>query len=234
MSKSKFKTWSPEEQQTWQRLAERQFKNAQGRVSQIWFDGFENLEFSEKRIPDFNQVNSILTPLTDWKLVESYFEYADGPTWFGCLNKSEFLVTDYIRPLDSLDYTPKPDMFHDAFGHQPFLVNPQLSRIIRTFSRLIMDPQTKNTDQLGHVWWYTIEFGLVKEKGEVRAIGAGLASSFGELNRVFSGVTKLEKFDPQVVGQTEESSSQYHDKLFVHESLDSIETILANWPLEGI
>ncbi len=230
--KPPFKIWDPEEHQTWQALAQRQFENAQGKVSNRWFKGFEKLGFSTEVIPDFNRVNQTLTPATNWKLVESYFEYADGPTWFGSLNKNEFLVTDYIRPLDSLDYTPKPDMFHDAFGHQPFLMDDQMSRIIRKFSQLMMDSKTKNTDQLGHIWWYTVEFGLVKENGEVRAIGAGLASSFGELNRVFSGITKLQDFDPKVVGKTKESSQQYHEILFVHESLDSCEAMLDNWPLE--
>jgi phenylalanine-4-hydroxylase len=226
------KNWSDEEQATWAALAKRQKDTLSGKVIPVFFDALEQLGISTNHLPDLREVDTKLQKTSGWKLVNSSLEFADGQSWFESLQRNEFLVTDYIRPLNSLDYTPKPDVFHDVFGHLPFLVNPQISRIIRKFTTLMLCVKPDERVRLGHIWWFTIEFGLVKARDKVLALGAGLASSFGELNQVFTGKTKLLPFDPEVIGRTAESSSEFHPQLFVLESLDQLEELLEIWPLQ--
>ncbi|HEX7017835.1 MAG TPA: hypothetical protein VF209_02925 [Patescibacteria group bacterium] len=227
-----FKTWNHTEQETWRRLATRQLINAEGKLSRHFFSGIKELHIEADQIPDFDHLKKVLQQKTGWSLMSTELGYADGQTWFETLQKKHFMVTEYIRPLDSLDYTPMPDMFHDTFGHLPFLVNKDISRIITKFTATILKCSPAQRKKLGHIWWYTIEFGLIKENGEVKAWGAGLASSFGELNRVFAGETLLEKFSPEVVGATPNSPHKFHDKLFVLDSFAQLETIVDNWPLQ--
>lgn len=225
----KFKTWQPTEHETWQRLSQRQLPNLQNKASQIWLDGFSQLNLTKKTVPDFDQVSKKLNGLTSWQLTPTSQVFADGETWFQTLKQQRVLISDYIRPLDSLDYTPLPDVFHDAFGHLPFFSNQQFCRIVTTFTKRILQAPSKKRAQLGRIWWYSIEFGLIREKGELRALGAGLTSSFGEINRVFSGKTKVKPFKPDIVAQTENSPHQFHETLFVLESLDELERIAQTW-----
>lgn len=133
-----FKTWRAQEHETWKRLASRQLPNARGKVSEIFFEGIEKLKIPQDKIPDFHQLKRRLANQTGWKLISTDLEFADGQSWFETLARNEFFVTEYIRPLDSLEYTPKPDMFHDTFGHIPFLINTQLSDIIHVFTKKIL------------------------------------------------------------------------------------------------
>lgn len=225
-----FKHWSAEEEATWSALAQRQLDNGEGKLSQIFFKGIQELGITADQFPDLAQVSHTLQQLTDWELVSTNLEFADGQNWFELLKQNQFLVTEYIRPANSLEHTPKPDVFHDLFGHVPFLVDPQLSRIIRKFTALILERSGEKRKRLSHRWWYTIEFGLVRESGELRAFGAGLASSFGELNNVFQGNTKLIGFTVAEFSQTKESPTAFHPVLFVLDSLDQLENILDTWP----
>lgn len=224
-----FKHWTAEEHNTWSRLATRQLKNAEGRVSRRFFDGVKQLGITFDKIPDFTEVSNKLEPLTDWHLVSSALDFADGQSWFESLKKNEFFLTEYIRPSNSLDFTPMPDIFHDAFGHLPYLANSQLSCVIRLFTDLILKADSDNRKKLGHLWWYTIEFGLVKEDGKIKAFGAGLTSSFGELNHAFSEKAKITPFDPKLIGARKESPSGFHDEYFLLDSIDKLEEILRNW-----
>lgn len=224
-----FKTWSEDEQATWTLLASRQLKQARDKVSKRFFDGFSQLELTTDHLPDFQQVAMRLEKLIGWKLVSTNLDFADGQTWFELLTRKEFIVTEYIRDKGSLDYTPKPDMFHDLFGHLPYLMDDQLRRIILRFAELMLTASLEDRKKLGHIWWYTIEFGLVKEAREIKAFGAGLTSSFGELQKVFANLDQVLPFDPKQISQTAESPTKFHDKYFVLESFDQLEEFILNW-----
>lgn len=224
-----FKQWSEEEHQTWAKLAKRQIKNVEGKVSNKFFEGIKKLDLTVERIPDGNMLKKNLAKATGWKLVSTNLEYADGQSWFEALKRKEFFVTEYLRPVNSLDYTPKPDAFHDIFGHLPYVADVQISRIIEKFTDLMLSLPVESRKKLGHLWWYTIEFGFVREDGELKAFGAGLASSFGELNKAFSDLSAVRPFDIDVIVQTSESPSTYHTQYFVLDSFEQLENILDTW-----
>jgi len=224
--KRPFHIWTDDNQACWRTLAQRQLRNMHNHASHIWLDGWSKLEMSQEKIPDFQNLSQKLERISNWELMSSPLGFADGQAWFETLARNEFLVTEYIRPTNSLDFTPLPDIFHDAFGHLPFLVDADFSRIVQLFTTAILRADKRTRVKLGHWWWYSIEFGLVKEAGETKILGAGLASSLGELTQVFSGKTKLQSFDPEIVGKTSESHSKFHQTLFVLESLSELETLI--------
>lgn len=226
-----FKTWSEEEHQTWAKLAQRQIKNVEGRVSKKFFDGFKKLGITLDRVPDGEVLKENLAKATGWKLVSTNLEFADGQSWFEALDRREFFVTEYLRPLDSLDYTPKPDAFHDMFGHLPYVADKQVSNIIDRFTDLMLALPKESRKKLGHLWWYTIEFGFVKESAELKAFGAGLASSFGELNEAFKDLSVVKPLDLKVMSEIKESPFQYHNQYFFLESFEQLEEILENWSM---
>lgn len=227
-----FKTWNEEENATWRALAHRQHPHLKTRASRLWLEGFQKLNFTLHEVPDFDQMNLLFNTVTGWNLIPTSQVFADGETWFQLLKNKQMILSDYIRPFTSLDYTPLPDVFHDAFGHLPFFADPHFRKVITLMTQRILAAEPKERAALGHIWWYTIEFGLIKEKGEVRALGAGLISSCAELNRVFTDQVKIQSFDPTIVSQTPESHHDFHPTLFVLDSLEQLEDIAQNWSLQ--
>lgn len=225
-TKSLWKTWSKDEQLTWQKLATRQFPHMTKHASHLWLNGANQLQLTKDQIPDFETCNQIFKTKTAWNIIPTQTVFADGQFWFETLAKRDFIITQYIRPSNSLDYTPMPDMFHDCFGHLPFLIDTQFTQIIDTYSKVMLkvDPETRT--KLGHIWWYTVEFGLIEEQRVPKILGAGIASSFAEMQRVFSGQVELAPFDPEIIGQTKEHHHQFHDKLFVLKSLDQLQEFI--------
>lgn len=221
-----FKTWSEEEHETWKRLATRQLPLLKTVVSQMWLNGQETLDWDLSQIPNLETTAATVKNNSNWQLVHTDQTFADGQTWFETLKRNEFMITKYIRPLDSLDYTPMPDVFHDLFGHVPFLLDEQLSQIIQHFTARILSASPDERVKLGHIWWYTIEFGLIKEQGQLRILGAGIASSFAETQKVVNREIEIIPFDPELIGHTVESHHEMHDRLFVLESLDQLEEVL--------
>lgn len=227
-----FKDWNHLEDETWRQLAQRQLPNLRQRASSLWLDGFGLLQMSDKGVPDFDEVSQRLQMLSGWQLQPTSQVYADGETWFQMLKRKELMVSDYIRPVDSLDYTPLPDAFHDAFGHVPFFTNRRFADMVSAFTTRILQAPQPERAALGRIWWYSIEFGLIREQGQLKALGAGLVSSFAELNRAFEHEVTLEPFVPDRVAQIENSPHAFHQTLFVLEALDELENCIKNWTIQ--
>ena len=230
--KKNFKTWNSDEDQAWQLLAERQLPNLQNWASKLWLDGFRDLRMSETAVPNFGEIDKRLRQVSNWKLVPTSQVYADGETWFQTLKRHELMVSDYIRPKDSLGYTPLPDVFHDAFGHVPFFTDRRFGRMVSVFTARILTAEPQERQALGRVWWYTVEFGLIREAGQLKALGAGLISSFAELDRVFNHQVELEPFNPDRIAEFENSPHEFHQRLFVLESMDDLENCIKNWTIQ--
>src|SRR5574338_294525 len=101
-------------------MFERQYPQIQQRGTRLWLEGCKKLDLSPERVPDFSALNERLRQLVGWQLVSTDVQYSDGQDWFEALARREFLITEYIRDKSVIEYTPLPDIFHDAFGHLPF------------------------------------------------------------------------------------------------------------------
>lgn len=173
---------------TYRRLYARQSALLPGLASQAFIDAVPLLGASDT-IPRFEAVNEKLHKATGWELVGVPGLIPEVP-FFTLLANRKFPVTDWIRTPQEFDYIVEPDIFHDLFGHVPLLFNPQYADHIQAYGQGALKAHALEhgtpalpgaVEMLSRLYWYTIEFGLLREKGEVRAYGAGILSSAGEL-----------------------------------------------------
>ncbi|KQB59305.1 MULTISPECIES: phenylalanine 4-monooxygenase [unclassified Acidovorax] len=165
---------------TYRRLYERQRALLPGLASQAFIDALPSLGASD-RIPRFEEVNERLYKATGWELVGVPGLIPEVP-FFTLLANRKFPVTDWIRKPEEFEYIVEPDIFHDLFGHVPLLFNPVFADYVQRYGQGGLKAQGLGScEMLSRLYWYTIEFGLIREAGELRAYGAGILSSSGEL-----------------------------------------------------
>lgn len=165
---------------TYRRLYERQRALLPGLASQAFIDALPSLGASD-RIPRFEEVNERLYKATGWELVGVPGLIPEVP-FFTLLANRKFPVTDWIRKPEEFEYIVEPDIFHDLFGHVPLLFNPVFADYVQRYGQGGLKAQGLGScEMLSRLYWYTIEFGLIREAGQLRAYGAGILSSSGEL-----------------------------------------------------
>lgn len=165
---------------TYRRLYERQRALLPGLASKAFIDALPSLGASD-RIPRFDEVNERLYKATGWELVGVPGLIPEVP-FFTLLANRKFPVTDWIRKPEEFEYIVEPDIFHDLFGHVPLLFNPVFADYVQRYGQGGLKAQGLGScEMLSRLYWYTIEFGLIREAGELRAYGAGILSSSGEL-----------------------------------------------------
>lgn len=151
-----------------------------GRASQHFIDALPSLGAKE-RIPRFEEINDRLFKATGWEIVGVPGLIPEVP-FFSLLAQRKFPVTDWIRKPEEFEYIVEPDIFHDLFGHVPLLFNPVMADFIQAYGQGGLKAADLGAcEMLSRLYWYTVEFGLIREDGGVRAYGAGILSSVGEL-----------------------------------------------------
>ncbi|NDJ52723.1 MAG: hypothetical protein GYB68_06520 [Chloroflexi bacterium] len=224
-----FFKFTPEDDQVWKLLYQRQWEHAHKYGCQMFIEGVEIMQLGPKRIPDFEALNKVYQERVDWELLSTDIVYADGQTWFEHLKERQFLISEYIRDASDLDYTPLPDIWHDAFGHLPFVTNQRYADLIREYAIIQLEAAPEVRKPMGSIWWYTIEFGLIREQGELKAFGTGLLSSYGELLNVFDGNVELRPFDPDDMGRYEPSPHAMHEVLWILDSFEQLEEFVYDY-----
>jgi phenylalanine-4-hydroxylase len=178
--------YTPEEQKIWQIVATKLEELHQKYASEFYLDAKSKLGITTQRIPQLSEMSKRLTELTGFRLapIEGLVDTRAFLSW---LSWRTMLSTQYIRHSSRPEYTPEPDIVHEAIGHIPMFTNKDFadfSSFIGHGAKIATDEQL---EQLGRLYWFTVEFGLIEEKGEIKAYGAGLLSSFGELENAFTG-----------------------------------------------
>jgi phenylalanine-4-hydroxylase len=134
-----------------------------------------------------------------------------------------FPTTTWLRTRDSLEYTPEPDIFHDVFGHVPMHALPVFADFLAHYGQLCARIQDEAIlERIGRVFWYTVEFGLIRQNGQVKVYGSGLISSNGECSNVISGGCQVHSFNLDQVLRTPVKVDEMHHLLFAIESFDEI------------
>lgn len=230
LEKRPFKVWSPEEHDTWRMLYERQCERVKKLASKAYYlEGFEKLRLTSDRIPDFYRLDEVYQREVGWELFSTDTQFADGQDWFEHLARKEFMITEYIRDKSDLDYTPLPDVWHDTFGHLPLMLNHRYADLVYDFAHKMLKYSKEERKGMGSIWWYTIEFGLIREEGEIKILGAGLASSYGESVHALSGAVDLRPFDPDYIATIKPSPHEFHKELFILDSFDQFEDFVNHW-----
>ena len=175
-----YASYTAADHDTYRRLYERQRALLPGLASQAFIDALPSLGASD-RIPRFEEVNERLYKATGCELVGVPGLIPEVP-FFTLLANRKFPVTDWIRKPEEFEYIVEPDIFHDLFGHVPLLFNPVFADYVQRYGQGGLKAQGLGScEMLSRLYWYTIEFGLIREAGQLRAYGAGILSSSGEL-----------------------------------------------------
>jgi phenylalanine-4-hydroxylase len=198
-----YELYSEDNHRTWSRLLERIRPRWERYANAKFLEGVETLRLDPTRVPRLEDINRFLAPRTGFQ-AKPVSGHVPSYLFFDCLKRREFPTTITVRDGSSLDYLPEPDIFHDAAGHVPMHTDPAFAQVLVKFGEFaeratrraaaIADERervrvlTSVTKGLTRFFWFTIEFGLMREKpgvaiapGHVRVYGSGLLSSYGEL-----------------------------------------------------
>jgi phenylalanine-4-hydroxylase len=221
--KQEYDNYTAEDRKVWGILFNRQVEQLQGLADESYLKGIEKIGFYATTIPDFRLVNTRLKSLTGWEIVVVP-GIIDQVNFFTMLANKQFPSSTWLRSMEELDYLSEPDMFHDAFGHMPLLTNQTFCDFfhqIGLIGRKYLE-HPKIIEMLGRVYWFTIEFGLIKEGSQLKIYGAGILSSIGETKFSLSDVPTRLPFDIVEIMNTDFDNTKIQEKYFVIDSFQQL------------
>ena len=207
---------------TWHRLFERQSALLPGLACDAYVRALPWLGTPE-RIPRFEDINTRLWAATGWEIVAVPGLIPERP-FFELLANRRFPVTDWIRKPEEFDYVVEPDVFHDLFGHVPLLFDPVFADYVQRYGQGGLKAHDLGAGELlSRLYWYTIEFGLIRQRDGLRAYGAGILSSAGELRHsVTSPRAQRIALDLQRCMRTRYKIDDYQATYFVIDSFQQL------------
>jgi phenylalanine-4-hydroxylase len=218
-----WESYTPTEHWVWKTLYERQTRMLTGRACDEFLEGMRALPIAPDLIPDFRRLNDVLMKHTGWQVVAVPGLVPDD-VFFEHLANRRLPAGQFIRKPEQLDYLQEPDVFHDVFGHVPFLMNPIIADYMQAYGqRGLRAKECGALDLLARLYWYTVEFGLVQQRDGLRLYGAGIVSSYTESifalddpspNRVRFGLAR--------VMQTDYRIDDFQETYFVIPDMDAL------------
>ncbi|MCL6683961.1 phenylalanine 4-monooxygenase [Sphingomonas alba] len=217
-----WESFTPEDHAVWDLLFARQVELLGSRVVSPFLDGIDLLRLSHPGVPDVEGLNAILTPRTGWRVVAVPGLVPDE-AFFAMLSERVFPVGNFIRTRAQLDYLEAPDCFHDMFGHIPMLAHHDFAEMAEHMGRLGLTAIAAGQgEKVARIYWHSVEFGLATERGELKILGAGLASSFGEAHfSLESGEVERLPFSVERAVHTPYKHDAFQPRYLVSESLDA-------------
>jgi len=226
--------FSVEEHGVWDTLFARQVPYLGTRIVAPFLDGIARLGLDEPGIPDLDRLNARLHPATGWSCV-SVPGLVPDDAFFAMLAERAFPIGNFIRGADSLDYLEEPDCFHDIFGHVPLLAHEPVARLMEAMGRLGVEAVANGLGEtISRLYWHTVEFGLAREGGVAKILGAGLASSFGEAHFAIEADVPRPRFTLLDAAATAYRSDAFQPLYFVSDSLDDAAAELEGLDLAGL
>lgn len=180
-----------------------------------------------ERIPQLHEVEATLVATSGFRLAPVPGLVAPR-RFLSQLADGRFLSTQYVRHASRPRYTPEPDVIHELVGHAAALAHPGVAHVSRRFGQVARQLDDAGLRRLERVYWFTLEFGLCEQRGQLRAVGAGLLSSVGELTGIDSG-PRLCAWDLDAIAQTPYDTSRMQDQLFVAPSFTRMLRDLESW-----
>ena len=217
--------YSAAEHATWKTLFERQQQILQGRACAEFLSGIHALDVTAAGIPDFRRLNEILKASSGWEIAAVAGLVPDDG-FFALLADRKFPATCFIRTPAQLDYIQEPDVFHDVFGHVPLLVHPVFGDYMQAYGAGGLKALGLGSlENLARLYWYTVEFGLIRTAEGLRIYGSGIVSSKGESIYALEGkAPKRIEFDLMRIMRTRYRIDDFQECYFV---IDSFEDLIA-------
>jgi len=216
-----YSKYTPDEHLLWGELVDRRMEQLERCACREWLQGWQALGLG-RRIPHLGEVSALLERRTGWR-VQPVSGFMPSRAFFEMLAARQFPTTTWLRSRESWDYTPEPDMLHDALGHLPMFAEQSFADAVAEYGRVCyaMEGEEK-LERMGRLYWYTFEFGLIRQDGEVKVYGSGVASSHGECTNVLNGGCEIRDFSVAEVLNTTVKVDEIHKKLFAIHSFDQV------------
>ena len=218
-----YAAYTPEQHAVWQELVSRRMPQLREHACQEYLDGFEQIGLRADSIPNLAEVNQRLETLTGWNETPvSGFLPPDA--FFEMLAARRFPTTTWLRSRESMEYTPEPDIFHDVLGHVPMHAHPVFADFLQHYGKVcatIMGDKDK-LERMGRLFWFTVEFGVIRQNGGIKLYGSGLISSHGESTYVIKGGPEIRDFNLEQVLEQQFKVSEMQKVLYAVESFDQI------------
>ncbi len=216
--------YTPEQHAIWAELVTRRMPQLEQHACAEYMDGFRLIGLQADQLPSLKAVSARLQPRTGWQSAPvSGFLPADA--FFEMLAARMFPTTTWIRGRDSMEYTPEPDIFHDVFGHVPMHAHPVFADFLEHYGKVCAAlTDAEDLERMGRLFWFTVEFGVIRQNGAVKVYGSGLISSHGECTHVVERAAGLEirDFRLEDVLNTTVDVSQMQPVLYAIESFEQI------------
>lgn len=218
-----YENYTAEDQNVWKILFNRQFPNLPEAATGEFMTGLKKVNFTAEKIPNFEETNEILRKLTGWEIY-AVPGIVEDDLFFDLMANKKFPATTWVRKMSQMDYLEEPDMFHDVFAHIPLLANQAFVDFLQAISKFghewIGDPWAIHL--LSRIYWFTIEFGLIRENGELRIYGAGVLSSSGETKYSLSNEPEHHEYDVDQILDTSYRKDKMQDRYFIIDSYEQL------------
>ncbi|MDR3492290.1 MAG: phenylalanine 4-monooxygenase [Gammaproteobacteria bacterium] len=220
--KNGYVKFTEEENQIWKILYARQFDVIQNRACDEFISGLKTLNMPVDRVPQCEEISEVLRATTGWS-VKPVNAIIPLEEFYSLLANKQFPAATFIRLREDLDYLQEPDIFHEFFGHCPMLTNQAYANFIQWYGENALVTDKKTQSILGRLFWFTIEFGLLKTTDGLRIYGGGILSSYQEtLYALESAAPKRLEFDLATVLKTPYRYDQIQNAYFLLNNLDEL------------
>ena len=172
-------SYTESEHKVWKLLFSRQMKLSEGRACDEFIEGLHSLKLTANEIPQLPDISKRLYAMTGWQ-VSAVPALIPARQFFELLSKRQFPAATFIRFEEELDYVKEPDIFHELFGHCPMLTNQVYADFIHNYAKKVLSFPESDWALLQRLFWFTVEFGLIKTAKGMRAYGGGILSSIAE------------------------------------------------------
>jgi phenylalanine-4-hydroxylase len=217
-----YAAYTEEQHAVWAELVGRVLPNVEQHAAREYLDGFEIIGLQRERLPNLAEITKRLGPRTGWSSTP-VSGFLPAPAFFEMLANRLFPTTTWLRSRESLEYTPEPDIFHDVFGHVPMHAHRVFGDFLEHYGRVCAGVSEQMIlERLGRLFWYTVEFGLIRQDGEIKAYGSGVISSAGECHNVINGGCAIHDFSLDEVINTPVKVDELQKVLFAVNSFDEI------------
>lgn len=207
----------------WRFLFERQSHLLAGRACDAFVEGLAALPIGADRLPDYRRLSEVLDKRTGWQVVAVPGLIPDE-VFFDHLAHRRFPAGNFLRRPEEMDYLEEPDIFHDVFGHVPMLMHPAMADFIQAYGEGGLRARALGAlPRLARVYWYTVEFGLLRQRDGLRIYGAGIASSFAESVFCLDDPSPHKiAFDLERVMRTQYRIDDFQESYFVIDRLEDL------------